>query len=223
LLAHLPLVKVPKVRSILQEAADRIGRTHMDELMRILRTRDSAALAEAVGVCARMALNPTVSAVGDLVSHRSAEVRRAAVEALGTLGTPGAIALLERGLDDADRAVRLAAVSVVAARGYKGALKRLEAVVGGTGPHELERAEKRQFFEAYAAVAGESGLELLADLLEPKGLFRRKEPAEIRTCAAYAVALIRTPAARDVLQRATQDKELSVRNAASRALRDWGA
>jgi HEAT repeat protein len=131
------------------------------------------------------------------------------------------VGLLERAIDDPDRAVRLAAVDVVAARGYKGALRRLEAVVQGRGPHELERAEKRHFFEAYAAVAGPGGLKLLADILEPRRFFRRRESAETRTCAAYAIARIRNDAAREALERATHDKELSVRNAATRALREW--
>ncbi len=223
LLAHLPKARSPDVHRMLEAAADRIGRAHLDELMRILRQRESPALVGAIQVCRRLALQPAVAPLGDLVGHREASVRLAAVETLGALGTPGALSLLERALDDPDRAVRLAAVAVVAARGYKGALRRLEAVVQGRGPHELERAEKRQFFEAFAAVAGPGGLPQLAELLEPRGVFRRKASPETRTCAAYAVARIRTPEARQLLERAAQDKELSVRNAASRALREWDA
>ncbi|MEZ4455531.1 MAG: hypothetical protein R2882_03120 [Gemmatimonadales bacterium] len=70
-------------------------------------------------------------------------------------------------------------------------------------------------------VAGSNGLELLSDILEPKGMFRRQETSETRTCAAYAIAKIRTRPAREALERAANDKELSVRNAASRALREW--
>jgi len=61
----------------------------------------------------------------------------------------------------------------------------------------------------------------LAEIVEPKGLFRRKESPETRTCATYAVAKIKTAEARDVLERAANDKELSIRNAAARALREW--
>gem|GEM_PF-3894910 len=61
----------------------------------------------------------------------------------------------------------------------------------------------------------------MAEIVEPKGLFRRKESPETRTCATYAVAKIKTAEARDVLERAANDKELSIRNAAARALREW--
>jgi HEAT repeat protein len=221
LLAHLPQVRSPAVRRILEDAADRIARGHLDEVTRILGARTSGGLIDALRCVGRLGLTPALAAVGDNVGHPNPQVRHAAIEALGALGTPGALTLLERGLDDADRQVRLAAVTVVGARGYKGALKRLEAVVQGRGPHELERAEKRQFFEAYAAVAGTNALQALAEILEPRGLFRRRETPETRTCAAYAIARVRTPEARAILERASQDKELSVRNAASRALRDW--
>ncbi len=223
LLAHLPNVKNDRARAILEQAADRIARAHVDEFLVLLRKRDSVALVGAIAVVRRIGLANAVAPVGDLLSHQDPAVRLAAVETLGALGTPGGLSLLERGVDDADRAVRLAAVSFVAARGYKGALRRLEAVVNGKGPHELERAEKRHFFEAYAAVAGLGALTLLADILEPKGLFRRKGSPETRTCATYAIASLKTPEARAILERAANDKELTVRNAATRALREWEA
>jgi HEAT repeat protein len=47
-----------------------------------------------------------------------------------------------------------------------------------------------------------------------------KEPPESRACAAIALGRIRTAEAREVLQRAADDKELVVRNAVSRALRE---
>jgi HEAT repeat protein len=221
LLAHLPGVKNDRARGILEQAADRIARAHAEEFLLLLRNRESPGLLAAVQVCRRIGLLTAVAPLGDLLHHDDAAIRLAAVETLGALGTPGGLSLLERAVDDPDRAVRLSAVTTVAARGFKGALRRLEAVVQGKGPHELERAEKRQFFEAYAVVAGTNGLVLLGEILEPRGMFRRKESPETRTCAAYAIAKIKTADARGILERATNDKELSVRNAASRALRDW--
>jgi len=221
ILAFLVRVQNASVRTLLESAADRLARGNTEEVIRILRQRDSEGLLGAVGLSRRLQLQPALSPLGDLVGHQDAAIRQAAVEALGALGTPGALGLLERALDDPERNVRLAAVAIVGARGYKGALKRLELAVQGRGPHELERAEKRQFFEAYAAVAGPGGLPQLANILEPKGLFRRKDSPENRTCAAYAIGRIRSPEARALLERAAQDKDLPVRNAAARALREW--
>jgi HEAT repeat protein len=79
------------------------------------------------------------------------------------------------------------------------------------------------FFEAYGAIAGASGLKPLSGLLLPRGLLRMKEAAETRACAALARGTIRSAEAREVLQRAAEDKDLVVRNAVSRALREGAA
>jgi len=111
---------------------------------------------------------------------------------------------------------------VVGARGYKGAQRRIEAVVLGNSVGQMDLTEKMAFFEAYGAIAGASGLKPLSALLLSRGLLRRKESPETRACAAIALGRIRTPDAREVLQRAAEDKDLVVRNAVSRALRESG-
>jgi hypothetical protein len=221
MLTFLPTLKRPAIRRILEESVDRLGAAHTEVVLRILGTGGTEALTGAAALCKRLDLQQAVPALDKLVSHKEAVVRLAAVEALAAIGSPGALTALERGVDDADRAVRYAAVSAVMATGSRGALRRLEAVVQGRGPHELERAERRHFFEAYAVVAGPASLTALADLLEPKGLFKRKVSSETRTCAAYAIARLGTPEAKAVLEGILNDKDLPVRNAAARALREW--
>jgi HEAT repeat protein len=221
MLIFLPTLKRPAIRQVLEASVDRLGTAHTDVVLGILANLDSEALRGAVGLCRRLALQVAVPALERLVTHRDPAVRLGAVEALATIGSAGALTALERALDDGERAVRLAAVTAVMEKGYRGALRRLEAVVLGRGPQELERAERRQFFEAYAVLAGAPALRVLSDILEPRGLFRRRETAENRTCAAYAIARLQSPDARAVLERIQQDKELAVRNAAARALRDW--
>jgi hypothetical protein len=221
MLIFLPTLKRPAIRQVLEASVDRLGTAHTDVVLGILGNPESEALRGAVGLCRRLALQVAVPALERLVTHGDPGVRLGAVEALATIGSAGALTALERALDDSERAVRLAAVTAVTERGYRGALRRLEAVVLGRGPQELERAERRQFFEAYAVLAGAPALRVLSNILEPRGLFRRRETAENRTCAAYAIARLQSPDARAVLERIQQDKELAVRNAAARALRDW--
>lgn len=223
MLTFLPTLKRPAVRQILESSVDRLATSHTGVVLAILGRFESEALPGAIGLCGRLNLQVAVPALDKLLAHPDAQVRLPAVEALATIGSPGALTALERSLDDPDRAVRLATVTAVAAKGYRAALKRLETVVLGKGPNELERAERRQFFEAYATVAGAAALPLLSNILEPRGFLRKKESAETRTCAAYAIARLQSPEARAVLERIQHDKELPVRNAATRALRDWSA
>jgi HEAT repeat protein len=223
MLTFLPTLKRPAVRQILEQSVDRLGSAHVDALLALLAKPESEALSGAVALCGRMALGASVSSLERLLTHRESVIRRAVVQALGAIGSPGALAGLERALDDRDRTVRLAAVTLVVERGYRGALRRLEAIILGKNDNELERAERRQFFEAYAVLGGPAVLPQLTDLVEPKGLFRRKESSEVRTCAAYAIAKLQVPEARAILERLQSDKDLPVRNAAARAVRDWRA
>ena len=224
MLTFIPSLKRPAIREILEASVDRLAATHADVLLAILNNPDSTALPGAVQVCRRLNLQIAVPALDRLVGHPDAAVRLGAVEALGQIGSPGALTALERAVDDTDRSVRIAALSAVGVKGHRAALRRLEAVVLGKGPHELERAERRQFFETYALVAGPAALPVLMEILEPKRLFVRKRAnSETRTCAAYAIARLQTPEARAALERIQQDKDLPVRNAATRALREWPA
>jgi HEAT repeat protein len=54
----------------------------------------------------------------------------------------------------------------------------------------------------------------------PRGLLKLKESPETRACAAIAIGKIRNPEAREVLTRMADDKDLVVRNAINRALRE---
>ncbi|MBK8005755.1 MAG: HEAT repeat domain-containing protein [Gemmatimonadetes bacterium] len=167
--------------------------------------------------------SPAVPGLNDALGHANAAVRLLAVQALEQVGTAGALQALERPIDDPDREVRIAAVQALGKRGYKGALRRVEPVVQGKLPRAIDLTERMRFFEAYALIAGPSALESLAAMISPGGLFRRKEPTDVRACAAFALGRLRTAEARAVLEKYKDDKELVVRTAVNRALREGGA
>ena len=222
-LSWLPNLTSPTLRTVLEGVADRLAASNTEEVLRILRSRDSAALASVVTLCGRLGLHQTVPGLGDTVTHPDTAVRLASVQALSQLGTPAALALIDKAIEDEDRGVRLAAVRVAGARGYKGALKRVEAVVLGKGLKEMDLTEKMAFFEAYGSIAGPGGLKALSGILLPRGLLKLKEAPEIRACAAIAIGKIKTAEAREVLSKVADEKDLVVRNAVNRALREIGA
>jgi hypothetical protein len=219
-LSWLPSLSSPALRAVLEGVADRLASSHTEEVMRILRSKDSEALATVVTLCGRLGLHQAVPGLADTVVHSDPAVRLASVQSLALLGTPAALALIDKAIEDDDRSVRLAAVRVAGGRGYKGALKRVEAAVLGKGLKEMDLTEKMAFFEAYGAIAGAGGLKALTGILLPRGLLKLKESPETRACAAIAIGRIRTPEARDVLTRMADEKDLVVRNAINRALRE---
>ena len=220
LISWLPNLSSEPLRRMLEEVVDKLASGNTTEVQRLLRIPESPALPGVVAMCGRLQLHQAVPAFTDVVTHSDPAVRLAAVHTLAQLGTPGALTLLERAIDDADRQVRLAAVRAVGTRGYKGALRRIEGVVLGKTVKVMDLTEKMAFFEAYGAIAGANGLKPLSTILLQRGLLRMKEPPETRACAAMALGRIRTAEARELLQRAAEDKELVVRNAVNRALRE---
>jgi hypothetical protein len=222
-LSWIPSLSSPALRSVLEQVADRLAASNTDEVLRILRSPASEALASVVALCGRLGLHQVVPGLADTVTHADPVVRLASVQTLAQLGTPGALALIDKAIEDNDRGVRLAAVRVVGGRGYKGALKRVESVVLGKGVKDLDLTEKMAFFEAYGAIAGPAGLKALSGILLPRGLLKMKEAPETRACAAIALGKIRSPEAREILDKVADDKDLVVRNAVNRALREIGA
>jgi HEAT repeat protein len=221
-LAAIPVLASPALRTLLEGVADRLASSHAEEVLRILRSPESPALATVVTLCGRLGLHQVVPGLANTVTHADPAVRLASVQALAQLGTPAALALVDKAIEDEDRGVRLAAVRVAGSRGYKGALKRVEGVVLGKGVKDMDLTEKMAFFEAYGAIAGAAGIKALSGLLLPRGLLKFKESSETRACAAIALGKIRTAEARDILKQVADDKDLVVRNAVSRALRESG-
>jgi HEAT repeat protein len=172
-----------------------------------------------VKLAGRLRLQSAVAALGQSLGHVEPAIRVATVQALSEIASPAALQALERGLEDADREVRLASIRVVGANKSKSALTRIAEVVQGKSVRERDLTEKMAFFEAYGSLVGESGVSSLDGILNSGGFLKRKEDPQTRACAAMALGKIGTPSARQALERAAADKEALVRNAVNRALR----
>jgi len=214
-----PRLTSPPVRALVEEAVQQLASAHQGELLRLLRSGDPEALPGAIDLAGRLKLEGAVAGLGDVMSSPDAGLRLAATGALIQIGTPGALVLLERAIGDDDRAVRVAALKALSVRGYKGALRRVEDVVQGKGRKDLDFNERRAFFEAYGAIVGPGGLAVLSDLLGRRGIFRRKQSADVRMCAALGLGKLGTPEARAVLESVAEDSDRQVRNAVAAALR----
>jgi hypothetical protein len=220
ILVWLPKLASPTVRILLVEASERLAEGSPQEMLRLLGLSESESLAGTIDLCGRLALQGSVPGLGFTVGHKEQAIRLASVNALVAIGTAGAMQTLERAMDDADREVRIAAVRALGNRGYKNALKRLQTAVLNRGLKNADLTERIAYFDAYAQIAGPSALDPLAKILLPRGIFSRRESPESRACAAIALARLGTAEARDILQQAKDDKDLVVRTAVHRALRE---
>jgi len=220
ILVWLPRLGTPFVRDLLVQSAERLAEASPNEVMRLLRLPESEALLGTVDLCGRLVLQGSVTGLGETLLHENQAIRSASVKALTAIGSAGALQALEKALEDKDREVRIAAVRALGSRGYKNALRLIQVGVLEGGLKDADLTERIAFFEAYAMIAGDAAIEPLTRILIPGGMFRKKHGPESRACAAIALAKLGTPDARAVLQQAKDDKDLVVRNAVNRALRE---
>lgn len=223
LMGWIPRLTNPVVRDLVNASASRLAQEHPPEVLKVLAGADAGAQLEMVRLAGKLKLPGAVEAMGPLLETGDRTVKLAVVEALLQVATPTALRMLEKGVDDPDRDVRIAAVKFLASRGHRNALARVEAALTGEKLKLADLTEKMAFYEAYGTLAGPKGVVALAKVLVTKGMFARKEDPETRACAAMALGKIRSPEARAALESATQDKEPLVRNAVTRALREVGA
>ncbi|HUF27234.1 MAG TPA: HEAT repeat domain-containing protein [Gemmatimonadaceae bacterium] len=209
----------PHLRVLLETSTARLASANTGELIRLIGSQQEAVAVEAIRRAGALRTSSAVAPLGKVLSDGNATMRLLAVQALGEIGSAGALQVLERGIDDSDRDVRVTAARVVAARQYRQALPRVKAVIEGKAVREADLTEKMAIFEAFGALSGDGGVDVLDSLLNAKGFLGRREDPELRACAAMALGRIGTERAIESLRRASSEKEVLVRNAVNRALR----
>ena len=212
-----------EVRSALEGAAKRLAAANTSELVGLIASEAPGIALEAIRRAGELRTPAAVGPLARVISGRATEARRAAAQALALIGSPGAMRVLEGALDDADRDVRMAAVRAIGVHDYRAALPKVEAVVTGKAVREADLTEKMAYFETYGLLARDDGVEQLAGLLSGRSLvLRRRIDPELRACAAMALGKIGTRAALAALRGADDDKDVRVRSAINRAIRESG-
>jgi HEAT repeat protein len=219
-LGWLKQVQSAQLRTALEKAAARLASLNTAEMVKLILSEDSAVALEAIRRAGELKTAAAVASLARVMSSAAAELRLAAAVALAEIGSPGALRVLEQSLDDEDRDVRVTAVRAMGARNHRPALPKIEAVVRGRAVKGADLTEKMAYFEAFGALAGESGVSRLDSLLNARSFWLgRKRNPDIRACAAMALGKIKSSSALAALQRAAADKDVRVRSAINKVLR----
>jgi HEAT repeat protein len=113
----------------------------------------------------------------------------------------------------------VAAARALEALRYRGAGPRFREILQSKEIRSADLTEQIAMFEAYGAVEDPQAVSFLGKYLNGKGFLGRREPSEIRACAALALGKVGTPEAKEALRKAVTDDDPVVRNAVGRALR----
>jgi HEAT repeat protein len=207
-------------RAGVERASLRLASAHIAELSRLLEHADLGVVRGALKVAMQLATPATVPALSRLLRNDDVRMRLEAVNALAKVGSPGAMQALDRAIDDPDREVRVAIYRTIAGRKHAGSLPRLIAVLRAKEARAADLGEKMALFEAFGSLCGDAGVPELDAILNSRGLLGSKEPPDFRACAARALGMVGTPLAFAALQRASDTKEVVVRSAIMRAMRE---
>lgn len=221
-LAWMPKLTNERVKETLRQVARRIAQDHPGQVVTALKTSDTVALLQTIQLISSLKVARLAPDFGRLLRHADTGIRRAAVDALGAIGSASAMKQLEGSVEDEDRDVRIASVQYCVQHKYPGILGKVEAVITGRTLRGSSLAEKKPFFEAYGLFCGNAGVGALYEMLNGKRMFRRKDDPETRACAAMALGKIGTPDARAALERGKSIRDPLVRNAVGSALREIG-
>jgi HEAT repeat protein len=219
LVSHLVRSRNTELRAILEEAVTRMASSNTVDLMALIGSGDEAVSLEAMRRAGDLRSPAAVAPLAHVLDGASETSRAAAVAALAQIGSPGAMQVLERGLDDSDRDIRLFVVKACAERQYRPVLVRLERAIKDRLTRDGSSNEKTAFFDAYATLGGDAAVPLLESILLPRGMLTRKEDPMTRASAAMALGRLGTERALDAVRKALGDKEIVVRTAATRAMR----
>lgn len=203
----------------LPPAIEHLARQQVSHLVGLLESPDATVARGAARLVGRLRIASAAPGLAKLMDSPDVDVRRAAVAALADLRSSQAIEPLQRALEDPDRDVRITAARGLGELRIQSVRERFEAIIKGRGLREADLTEKRAFFEAYGSLAGNEGVPFLDRILNGRSLLRRREPSDMRACAAIGLGKIGSPAARAALQRAGSDADPVVRSAVNRALR----
>jgi hypothetical protein len=223
LFSWLTRAQTPRLRVLLENAAARLAMANTAELVKLIGSSDREVAREAIRRAGVVRATAAVAALAKLTTDPDVQMRLAAVQALGEIGSPGALQFLERTIDDPHRDVRVATARAIAARAHRPALAKIEAAIQGRLSKDANLTEKMALFEAFGTLCGDGGVKLLDGVLNSRGLFGKKEDPELRACAAMALGRVGSEAAIATLRRASNEKDVLVRNAVNRALRGGAA
>lgn len=169
----------------------------------------------ALNVLADIGTTEHVDAIGAMLQHSDARVKRAAVRALGRIGGIEAEIFLVQALSDRNAETQSEALVALGALKSEGALPSL-IEMAKTKKLVGDEKVRETAIVTIGQIGAEKAVPALLEILKPKGLFAR-ESADIRIAAAKALAAIGTKSAKDALQSvAAAESDRTVKDAIAR-------
>ena len=219
LLRESETVEHKQLQAVLRKAVQGVASQNRTALVELLDGDDPLVAAAAARLVGEMQVTEGAVKLSSMLAHPQAAVRLAAIEAAVAIKASMVASSLETALEDGEREVRIAAAKALGELRYTPGAESLASMIRSKQMRHADVSEKVAVFEAYGLTAGESGVALLNELLNKKGLLGKREASEMRAAAALGLGRIDASEARASLEAAAQDEDPVVRSNVNRALR----
>ena len=207
------------VAEVLRKAIQSIAEGNSELVIRLLMAEDPSVVVGAVRLASQMQIAEAGNALVRLLDDGPRQVRKVIVDVAAGVPSSVLAGALQKILRDEDRELRVAAARVLGEMRYAPAADDFRTVIEDKGFRHADVTEKVAFFESFGMLAGEEAIPFLDQILNGRGLLRRREPAEIRAGAALGLGMIVGAQAAEALERASGDDDPVVRSAVVRARR----
>lgn len=163
--------------------------------------------------------NPRLAdSVEKIIRYPDPLIRREVIRTLSLLRPSGSAAKIVPLLNDADEAVRLAALKPLLTGQYTAPFPIWEPIVTADTFGDRPPAERRNIFHAMRATAGDEAVPFWTTLLTEWGWTNRKKREELALIAVDALGKLGTQAAQAALHTGTQKGTAAVKQACTTAL-----
>ncbi len=212
----------PRAKSALVNALETYFSESPAAIEPLAASSDRTVVQRALAIAGKLEKPEFAEPIAAALQHPDAGTRRLAVSALALIGTPVALKIMSSAAGDEDAEVRMAVFEAFTQRPFRGAARTLSTLLTTTDLEVRDLSERRALFTAFATTNGPAGVATLETVLLGKGGLSRRPSPGTRACAALALGMLKTPAARFALETAVKDKDPLVRSAAGAALRAEG-
>jgi len=208
-----------ELQPVLRQAVAGIAQRNRGALVRFLEDDDPMVVCGALNLAGRMKVREVAAKLPDIFYHEEAQVRKVAVDTVLALKATTLASSLQELLLDPDAAVRIAAARGLGQMRFRGAAGRFREILQSKEIRKADLSEQIAMFEAYGSIEDPQALAFLDKYLNGKGFLGRREPSEIRACAALGLGRLGGARAKESLRKAATDEDPVVRNAVGRAVR----
>lgn len=213
-------VKNSKTRRVICDALAEIGKNSIELFTPFIDDKRWFLVRNITYILGRIGKEQSVPYVQKILNHQDPRVRREAILALGLIGGQKAVSLLIRALTNGDPKIRAIAAINLGKFGKSAGLNALLESVQSKDFQKRDSMEIKAFFDAIGMIGSAEAIPVLKELLEKKSWFGRGVTDEIRIGAANALAMIPSSDAKAILEKGSNSRDESIKNACSLALKN---